>query len=211
MDLLVSQAATRPVPKQARAVATRKKLLDGAVGALCELGYSCTTTTEICRRAGVSQGALYKHFGSKQELIATTTEHLFEGLIGSFRAALAIGADEDRVTRAIRELWAIFLTPELYAVLELYIAARTDEPLRQALAPVLLCHRANLLAEARTLFPEAAAKNPRFELVVDGVLTAMQGAALSVAVLPELASGPGATFYFEHLCRSEFEPPFGEE
>lgn len=199
----------RPQPKQARAVATRRKLLDGAVSCLCELGYGSTTTTEVCRRAGVSQGALYKHFGSKQQLIAASTEHLFRGLIEGFRRAFATGATErDRVRCAVRELWSIFLTPELYAVLELYSAARTDEPLREALAPVLHRHRENLLSEARRLFPEAAAANPRFDRVVDGVLTTMQGAALSAAVLPELKSDPSTTLFWENLCRRELEGPF---
>lgn len=157
----------------------------------------------------MSQGALYKHFGSKQELIAASAEHLFSRLIEEFRTALSVGTDgEDRVSRAMRLLWDIFLTPELYAVLELYCAARTDDALRGALAPVLFRHRENLLVEARQLFPEAAAQNPRFDIVVDGLLTAMQGAALSAAVLPELASAPEATLYFEQLCRRELEGPF---
>ena len=46
------------------------------------------------------------------------------------------------------QLWAVFLMPELYAVVELYIVARTDEALREELVPVLTAHRENLLVEA---------------------------------------------------------------
>ena len=53
------------VPQQARSVATRRRLLDAAVETLLSLGLARTSTTEVCRRAGVSQGALFKHFASK--------------------------------------------------------------------------------------------------------------------------------------------------
>jgi len=197
-------------PVQARALATRQKLLEAAVLSLCELGYAGTTTTEVAARAGVSQGALYKHFGSKHQLIAETTRHLFTLLIDRFKAGFtASSADDDKLSRVLRELWAVFTTQELHAVLELYVAARTDEPLRQALVPVVLLHRMNLLAEARALFPEAAAANPRFEKLVDGLLSAVQGAATTAALLPEVPVGEEVVAYLEYICRPELEPPFG--
>ena len=66
---------SRAAPQQARAKATRRKLLNAAVQSLCESGCAGTTTTVVANRAGVSQGALYKHFGSKHQLIAATVEH----------------------------------------------------------------------------------------------------------------------------------------
>ena len=199
-----------PITKQARAVATRLKLLEAAVKVLCEYGFSGMTTTTVAQRAGVSQGALYKHFGSKHQLIAAMTEHLFAHLIDEFRQAFATSEDEvDRIGVALRELWTIFVMPELYAVLELYMAARTVTPLRQALLPVLFDHRENLLAEATKYFPEAATHNPRFAESVDAVMMAMQGAALSAAVVPELKDGSQIVPYLEHLGRREFEPPYG--
>ena len=197
-------------PKQARAKLTRKKLLDAAVQSLCELGCAGTTTTVVAKRAGVSQGALYKHFGSKQLLLAATTEHLLQGLISDFRRAFSAGAGEqDHVSRALRQLWSVFLTPALYAVVELYIAARTDEPLRQALVPVLTQHRENLRSEATRMFPQAATHNPRFEVAVDGIMAAMQGAALSVAVLREVSGTSEMAAFVEQICRRELEPPYG--
>lgn len=201
-----------PRPKQARAVATRRNLLDATVRVLCEHGYSGMTTTIVAESAGVSQGALYKHFGSKHQLVAATTEHLFARLIEEFRRVFATGGSEDeRISVALRELWAIFVMPELYAVLELYMAARTVEPLRQALLPVLLIHRENLMSEARRFFPEAAANNPRFVECVDAVMMAMQGAAISAAVVPELKDGSQVVPFLEYLAKREFETPYGVE
>jgi AcrR family transcriptional regulator len=47
---------------------TRQQLLDAAVTVLSERGYARTTTKEIARAAGVSEGTIYRHFTSKQEL-----------------------------------------------------------------------------------------------------------------------------------------------
>ena len=198
-------------PMQARAVATRGKLLDAAVASLCEAGYAGTTTTLVAQRAGVSQGALYKHFGSKHRLIAATTEHLFTTLIKQFRKAFATSAKgEDRVRRALEELWKVFLAKELYAVMELYIRARTDEPLRLELSPVLERHRMNLLEEARALFPEAAQKNPRFDAGVDAILSAMQGAAMTAAVSRDVSRASAFNDFLLKLWRREVEAPYGE-
>jgi len=197
-------------PTQARAIATRLKLLEAAVSCLCEEGYAGTTTTGVAQRAGVSQGALYKHFGSKHLLMAATTEHLFGGLIGQFRKAFAKSAKrEDRVGKALEELWKVFLAPELYAVMELYIRARTDEPLRVALMSVLERHRANLLQEARALFPEAAEKNPRFDAGVDAIMSAMQGAAMTAAVARDMSRAAAFNDFLKALWRREVEGPFG--
>ena len=198
-------------PKQARAIATRNKLLQAAAHCLCELGARGTTTTAVASAAGVSQGALYKHFGSKHQLLAATTEHLLARLFASFQAAFGARSSEggDQLSRVLPELWAVFLLPELYAVVELYIMARTDEPLREALVPVLDAHRENLLAEARELFPEAAAENPRFDLAVYGIMLALQGAAMNAAVVQDQGWSVSFAAFVEQICRRELEPPYG--
>ena len=200
----------RQAPKQARAIATRKKLLEAAAQSLCEVGCRGTTTTEVAKRAGVSQGALYKHFGNKQNLMAATTEHLFQYLIAEFRVAFqaALG-QQDPLPVTLSALWMVFLKPELYAVVELYIASRTDEELRQALLPVLLVHQDNLLEEAKLLFPDAAQHNPRFNLAVSGLMAALQGAAMNAAVLGDLSNAGEFAGFVEEICRRELEPPYG--
>ncbi len=172
-------------PLQARSRATRGRLLDATIECLIERGHAGTTTPEVCRRAGVSQGALFKHFPSKALLLGAAVRHLFAGLIDDFRAAFA-AADPaaERVGAALALLRQAFAEPRLLAAFELYTAARTDAGLRQALAPVMAEHRENLRVEARKLFPEADALAD-FDAVVDTVMAALQGAALGGLVLPE--------------------------
>lgn len=196
-----------PPRQQARALATRKKLLDATVDSLIERGYANTSTTEVCKRAGVSQGALFKHFGNKTGLLTATIEHVFARLIIDYRAAFfaAVSTDEDRVSAAMRLLWATFTQPTLSAAFELYLAARTDLELTAALRPVLGQHRQNLRDEARLLFPEAAEHNPRFDQIINGIMATMQGGALMMMVLPEGDGAKDELAFIEDVVRRELD------
>lgn len=162
-----------------RTTETRSRLLAATQQALVERGYAGTTTTEVCRRAGVSQGALFKHFASKGGLLAATAEQLFANLIDAYRESLPAWAGaEDRAAAAVELLWDVFEDPRLLAAIELYAAARTDPELAARLAPVADRHGDNLRRLARELFPEAAARRPDFDAVVTVVVQAIQGATL---------------------------------
>lgn len=187
-------------PLQARSRATRRRLLDAAIATLIARGYARTTTTEVCRRAGVSQGALFKHFPSKLDLLAATVRHLFGRLVADFEAAFAsLPGARDRVGEALRLLGESFAQPRLLAAFEVYTAARTDAALRAELAPVMAEHRENLRAAARRLFPTAE----RADAVGDAVLAAYQGMALGALVLPEPEAEARSLAWLEDAARRE--------
>ncbi|MEU2895213.1 ScbR family autoregulator-binding transcription factor [Streptomyces sp. NPDC088106] len=54
--------------RQERAIRTRRIILEAAAAVFDERGYTSATIGEILDRAGVTKGALYFHFGSKEEL-----------------------------------------------------------------------------------------------------------------------------------------------
>lgn len=54
--------------RQERAIRTRRTILEAAAAVFDERGYTSATIGEILERAGVTKGALYFHFGSKEEL-----------------------------------------------------------------------------------------------------------------------------------------------
>lgn len=56
------------MPVQARAEATRRRILDSATELFNELGYGETGLADVLQRAGVSKGAFYYHFDSKEAL-----------------------------------------------------------------------------------------------------------------------------------------------
>ncbi|MET9819698.1 ScbR family autoregulator-binding transcription factor [Streptomyces sp. NPDC006355] len=53
---------------QERAIRTRRAILVAAAEVFDELGYEAATITEILKRSGLTRGALYFHFSSKEEL-----------------------------------------------------------------------------------------------------------------------------------------------
>ncbi|MEU3253470.1 ScbR family autoregulator-binding transcription factor [Streptomyces sp. NPDC006997] len=55
-------------PKQERAVRTRAIILRAAAEVFDELGFSGANIREITHRAGITQGAMYFHFKSKEDL-----------------------------------------------------------------------------------------------------------------------------------------------
>lgn len=59
---------------QARAEATRRKILDSAVDLFGELGYGETGLADVLQRAGVSKGAFYYHFDSKEAVASAIIE-----------------------------------------------------------------------------------------------------------------------------------------
>ncbi|MFJ9946905.1 ScbR family autoregulator-binding transcription factor [Kitasatospora sp. NPDC091207] len=60
--------------RQARALATRQAVLLAAAEVFDERGYAAATMAEILERAGVTKGALYFHFHSKEELALAVIE-----------------------------------------------------------------------------------------------------------------------------------------
>ncbi|MFG2986926.1 ScbR family autoregulator-binding transcription factor [Streptomyces sp. NPDC048258] len=63
--------------RQERAVRTRRAILEAAAAVFDERGYEAATIADILSRAGVTKGALYFHFASKQELAQGVLDEQF--------------------------------------------------------------------------------------------------------------------------------------
>jgi AcrR family transcriptional regulator len=162
----------------ARKATTRGILIDATIRCLVDLGHAKTTTSEIVARARMSQGALFKHFATKEALLSAAAEELCSSLFPKFRRAMRHHrSGKDPLERAIRGLWSVFETNEVRVLHELYAAAPTEPALREALAPIVAKHRKHILEEARSLFPDLA-ESPTFERSLEIIVAAMQGAAL---------------------------------
>jgi TetR/AcrR family transcriptional repressor of nem operon len=53
----------------------KTKLLDAALRLIRTKGYSATTVDDICQAAGVTKGAFFHHFKTKDELAVSAAEH----------------------------------------------------------------------------------------------------------------------------------------
>jgi AcrR family transcriptional regulator len=95
--------------KRLRAEDRRQQILDVATPLFTEFGADAVSTTEIARRAGVTQPVLYRHFASKDDLYAHAVltpmrEHL-DALVGGIRQAVAQEPDPVSRLRRIEEHW----------------------------------------------------------------------------------------------------------
>ncbi len=116
-----------------RSAETQRRLLEATIACIVERGYAGTSTTEVCRRAGLSRGAQVHHYPAKAELVAAAIEHLFARRHEEFRASLA---NAPSLEQAFADLWALYSGPTVHAWMELVIAARTDLGLREHLRAV---------------------------------------------------------------------------
>ncbi|MFD7556703.1 ScbR family autoregulator-binding transcription factor [Streptomyces sp. NPDC059533] len=64
--------------RQQRAEITREAILNGAAVAFDAAGFGGTSLSEVVRNAGVTKGALYFHFPSKEALARTLIEEQFQ-------------------------------------------------------------------------------------------------------------------------------------
>jgi len=71
----------------APATSARDKLLDAALHLVRVQGYAATTVDELCAEAGVTKGAFFHHFKSKDELAIAAARHFSDMAQGLFAGA----------------------------------------------------------------------------------------------------------------------------
>ncbi|GAA1513783.1 TetR/AcrR family transcriptional regulator [Nocardioides humi] len=129
--------ATARVPQEERTRAMRQRLMDATVELLVERGFGGTTTTLVSERAGVSRGAQLHHFPTKNDLVVAAVSHLTAIRGSDLEAAVArLPQGEGRTEAVVQMLGEHFASPVFTAALELWVAARTDPSLHEAVGPL---------------------------------------------------------------------------
>ncbi|MEA2146911.1 MAG: hypothetical protein QOG59_2498 [Solirubrobacteraceae bacterium] len=125
---------TTSEPKQARAHATRLRLLDAAVEELLDRGYAGLTTPGVANRAGVSRGAQQNYFPRKATLVAAAVRHLATRQLDELREQLAdVPVGSERVRAGLDVLYDQYSGRLFAAVVELALASRADTELQQVI------------------------------------------------------------------------------
>lgn len=86
---------------------TRKALIDSALALFGGQGYAATSVQEITEAAGVTKGAFYHHFESKEDLLRLIHDEFLDYQLAILK--LALEQDEDPALR-LRELLRALLT-----------------------------------------------------------------------------------------------------
>ncbi|WP_042364817.1 ScbR family autoregulator-binding transcription factor [Streptacidiphilus neutrinimicus] len=71
--------------QQERGIRSRRSILEAAAEVFGERGYDAASTNEILSRAGLTRGALYHHFPSKEAIAAALVEAQSEALVPPVR------------------------------------------------------------------------------------------------------------------------------
>ncbi|GMA57213.1 hypothetical protein GCM10025858_17160 [Alicyclobacillus sacchari] len=116
----------------------REKIEAAATHAFSEFGYKATTMEQVARLAGISKGAIYIHFPSKEALFGNMLQQLIVRLREAVEAELREDADFfDNLERGLRRVVAFRKEHAVFAKLAQEVRQFGTEPL------VLGCDRSS--------------------------------------------------------------------
>lgn len=114
---------------------TRQRLLGAALEVAAEHGYAATTTRAVAERAGVSEGAIYRHFPTKLALLAAAVADQNAATLAVMRE-LPSRAGQRTVEVNLTEVMQLLASAK-ESVLPLELAMLTDPELAQARSQLL--------------------------------------------------------------------------
>jgi AcrR family transcriptional regulator len=172
--------------QQQRREETVARLLDASIDTIIEVGYARASAAVIAKRAKVSDGALFRHFPTMGDFMAATAHEVMRRQLGLFSKLVAeIPADRPALEAAVTVHWKVTANATNTVLVELLVAARTDEKLRATLQEVLAEYAVNIGEIAKALPGAGQFSEETLGAVVAIVTNALNFAAIVRAVLPQ--------------------------
>ena len=172
--------------QQQRREETVARLLEAAIASIVEVGYARASAAVITKRAGVSVGALFRHFETMGDFMAATASEVLRRQLETFTKRVAeIPADRPALEAALTILRDLTASPTNAVLYELLVAARTDEKLRETLQHELGQYRAKIHDAARALPGAESFPQDTFPVVVALMTNVFDGATVVEGVLPQ--------------------------
>ncbi|WP_068185709.1 TetR/AcrR family transcriptional regulator [Mycobacterium sp. UM_CSW] len=172
--------------QQQRREETVARLLEACIDTIIEVGYARASAAVITKRAGVSVGALFRHFDTMGDFMAATASEVLRRQLESFTKRVAeIPADQPAFDAALAILRDITTAPTNAVLYELLVAARTDEKLRDTLQHELGQYSAKIYDAARAMPGAEGFDEETFPVVVALMTNVFDGAAVVEGVLPQ--------------------------
>lgn len=133
----------------------RRRICEAAAQSLSANGYHGASVAQIVQAAEISPGALLHHFPTKEDLVAATASYLLDRSVKWFaRAKEGLVRSSGGYAEVIRKSWREqFQSDDYAALLEILVAARTEEGLRERVDPALRDWRRKVDAELSDLLP----------------------------------------------------------
>jgi AcrR family transcriptional regulator len=171
--------------QQQRREETVGRLLEACIDTIIEVGYAKASAAVITKRAGVSVGALFRHFETMGDFMAATAAEVLRRQLESVTKQLAeIPSDGPALEAALMILRDLTSGPQNAVLYELLVAARTDEKLKATLQAELGQYAEKIIDAARTMpgieqFPE-----DKFPVMLGLMTNVFDGAALVQGIVP---------------------------
>lgn len=194
-----------------RRESTRAAFIQAAADSLRKNGLSGFTTSDVVRRSGMSNGALFRYFATRTDLLSATVQFVFARLRDEYAERyVALASTEVTPQSLLTLLWNVYDDPYLAAVYEVYGAARTDEALRAAIEPMIREHVEIIHQLAHDIVTMVAdAEDDVIREMVWVAALSMQGLALSRPVYVDPYGGEQLVDTLARLSERviDFRPP----
>ncbi|MBF6065827.1 TetR/AcrR family transcriptional regulator [Nocardia terpenica] len=178
-----AQPGTRT--QQQRREAMVGRLIDAAIDTIVDHGYYRTSVSAVCDRAGVSAGALFRHFDTRLSLIARVAEEVSGRILAAYAAAGQHLREQPSPLRAGLAFLADAAETPLVAVWhEMMVAARTDDELRAMIEPAIQKFYNGIHTHTAEIGLLDAVPESAHELALFSMVHMFSGAALTGSVYP---------------------------
>jgi len=108
-----SMSAPRDLPQKAKPGAAPHALLDTAFHVFATRGYRAVRLEEVAEAAGMTKGAIYYYFDSKEDLLRRALQHRHRDIFAEISEALAAerGPASAKIRFVLRKVWLRWSEP----------------------------------------------------------------------------------------------------
>ncbi|MGN6473336.1 MAG: TetR/AcrR family transcriptional regulator, partial [Mycobacteriales bacterium] len=167
-DLAARPKSSRRTQAERRAT-TRRAILDATLEELDAVGYSNLTTASVVARAGVTRGAQAHYFATKADLVVQALRHITDQLIDELIAQPPKRSESvrEQYELLLQRLWELNAGIASTALIELWVASRTDPELAEHLDQFDKEIGRQLAETALAVAPEFAAREDAKHLLIN--------------------------------------------
>ncbi len=190
-----------PRPIDPRSQATQHRILDAAVRALIDHGYAGASTLRIQEIAGVSRGRLLHQFPSRDQLLVAAVQHLATARFETLGAGVDWPTEPARrIEAAVQTMWASYRQEYFWAAMELWMAARCNSGLREALLPAERRLGEKVRLATDLMFGPDLTLLPAYPFIRESINTSMRGVAITYSF--DRRPGAGQTHLLDWIAQA---------
>lgn len=168
--------------QEERRAETSNRLINATIDLLLEKGYSRLRVTDAAARAGVSRGGQTHHFATKNDLIETAIERVFQGEVSLAQTEASTAAPADIVSSSAHRVEE-FLSSKLYRVsLNMLISAGRSNPFADRVRAISARNRSAMEEAWIDRLANATGDRDQAEVALSMLWSVQRGVAVDRAI-----------------------------